>query len=90
MKLSFVRGSALRKVFIKGRKISFMTGELGFTPYTIDLDKIDKIDKKSLRKLDKEYKEDIKESKAIKTEEEAAQSIIKDLRKQGWKVFKKE
>lgn len=86
IKLSFVRGSALRRVFINGRKVSLLTGELGNTPLTIDLDKLDeqkekiketKMDKKELEKLAK-----------LKTEEEIAKDVTKDFRRSGWRAIR--
>jgi len=86
MKLSFVRGSALRRVFIKGRVISFLTGELGNTPLKIDLDKLDE-EKDRLKKMKVDQKEMKKLSKLI-TEEDIAKDITKDFRKSGWRKIK--
>lgn len=86
MKISFVRGGALRRVFIYGRKVSFLTGELGNTPLTIDLDKLDE-QKEKMREMNIDKKELEKLSK-LKTEEELAADIIKDFRKSGWREIK--
>lgn len=83
MKISFVRGSALRRVFIDGRKVSFLTGELGNTPLTIDLDKLDE-QKEKIKEMNVDKKELEKLSK-LKTEEEIANDITKDFRKSGWR-----
>jgi len=83
MKISFTRGSALRRVFINGRKISFLTGELGNTPLTIDLDKLEE-QKDSIKKM-KVDKKFMKELSQLITEEEIAKDIINDFRKSGWR-----
>lgn len=82
--LVFFRGNGLRRVFIDGRKISFLTAELGFTPLTIDLDKLDeekdKIDK---MKLDKKV---LKELSNLKTEEDLIRDVVKDFERSGWRL----
>lgn len=86
IKLSFVRGSALRRVFIDGRKVSLLTGELGNTPLTIDLNKLDE-QKDKIKEMNMDKKELEKLSK-LKTEEEIAKDITKDFRKSGWRKIK--
>lgn len=90
MKLSFVRGGALRKVLIKDRKISIMTGELGFEPFTIDLDKIEELENnKAYEHLTDEDKEMIREIAKLGSNKDITKDIIKDFQKTGWRLFKK-
>ena len=87
-KLSFVRGSSLRKVFIDGRKISLMAQETGFTPISMDLDKID--EKEIKKKMGKDGLKFIKEIALLNTEEEMAKDIIRDFQETGWRCIKRE
>ena len=82
--MNFMVGGAIRKVVVKGRKISFLTAELSFVPYIIDLDKLDK-EKEKIKemKMDKKL---IKELALLKTEKDLANDIIKDWKKQGWRL----
>ncbi len=84
--ISFTRGAALRRVFINGRVISFLTAELNNVPLKIDLDKLeeskDKLDK---MEVDKEF---LKELANLKTEEDIALDIQYDFEKSGWKRFR--
>lgn len=86
IELVFFRGNGLRRVFIDGRKISFLTAELGFTPLTIDLDKLDqekdKIDK---MKLDAKTLEELSN---LKTEKNLIRDVVKDFEKSGWRLRK--
>ncbi len=85
IKLSFIRGSALRRVFIDGRKISFLTGELNNVPMTIDLDKLDEQkDKIKKMKLDKKELEVLSK---LKTEEDIAADIDYDFKQSGWRMI---
>ncbi len=86
IKISFVRGSALRRVFIDGRKISFLIAELNHVPLTIDLDKLDK-EKDKIKKM-KLDKKDLRELSKLKTEEDMAADINYDFRKSGWRILK--
>lgn len=84
--LNFTRGAALRRVFIKGRVVSFMTGELGNTPLTIDLDKLDQ-EKDKIKRMKMDVNE-MKELSKLKTEEDMAEDIINDFKKTGWTLIK--
>ena len=86
IKLSFVRGSALRRVFINGRKVSLLTGELGNTPLTIDLDKLDE-QKDKIKEMNMDKKE-LEKLVKLKTEEEIAKDITKDFRISGWRSIR--
>ncbi len=81
--ISFTRGSALRRVFINRRQISFLTAELNNVPLKIDLDKLEeekeKIDKMN---VDPDLLEELAQ---LKTEEEIALDIITDFEKAGWR-----
>ena len=88
IQLAFIRGSGLRKVIIKGREIAFILPELNNVPLVLNLDKLE------------EHKEDIKQMKIDKetldelmqlvTEEDLANDIMKDLKRTGWRVLKKD
>ena len=81
----FGAGSQIRKVLIKGKKISMMTGETGFTPMVMDLEKLtpEQIEK---MKLDQQF---MKELKLLKNENDMARDIIRDFNKTGWRVIKR-
>ena len=79
MELVFIRGSSIRRVFIRDRKISFIIPENGFVPIEIDLDKLNKKDFKG--KFDTEFAELSK----LKTEEDMVRDITRDFQKQGWR-----
>ncbi len=83
IQISFIRGSALRRVFINGRVISLLAGELNNVPLKIDLDKLDKQkDKIEKMKLDKEM---LKDLSRLLTEKEISLDIIHDFEKSGWR-----
>ncbi len=85
--ISFTRGAALRRVFINGRVISFLTGELNNVPLKIDLDKLDEYkDKIKKMKLDMELLKDLAK---LKTEKELSLDVINDFEKSGWRVIRK-
>ena len=88
IKLSFVRGSALRKVFIKGRKLSFLTAELNFEPFTIDLNKLEEKESKKKIKEMKMDKKDLEILSRLKTEKDIAKDVTNDFKLSGWKVIK--
>ena len=81
--ISFTRGSALRRIFINGRIISFLTGELNNVPLKIDLDRLDE-EKEKIEKM-KIDKKILKELSKLQTEEEIALDIIYDFEKSGWR-----
>ena len=82
--LNFMVGGAMRKVVIKGRKVSFLTAELNFVPMSIDLDKLDQ-EKEKIKKM-KIDEEQIKELALLKTERQIADDITKDWKKTGWRL----
>ena len=81
--LSFTRGSALRRVFIKERVITFLVAELNNVPLKIDLDKLDeqkeKVDKMGLDR------QTLEELSKLQTEKEIALDITHDFEKTGWR-----
>lgn len=88
IKLSFVLGSSLRRVIINQKKISLASQETGFTPISIDLDKLD--NNKHFNELDDKGKKLLEECKKLKTEEEIARDIIKDFQGSGWRCIKRD
>lgn len=90
IKLSFVIGGSLRKVYIKDRNISLLSQETGYTPISIDLDKLESKKKSFIKKLGKEGMKLMKEVAELKTEEEMARDIIKDFQNEGWRLIKRE
>ncbi len=82
--MNFMVGGAMRKVVIKRRKISFLTAELSFVPYIIDLDKLDK-EKDKIKKMNMDNKF-IKELALLRTEKDLANDIIKDFKQSGWRL----
>jgi len=89
MELVFAIGGAYRRVFINGRKIGFLTAEIGYTPLVIDLDKLESGENKSELKKIEASKEFLKELRELKTENEIAKDIIKDFQKSGWRLVKR-
>lgn len=87
MELVFITGGAYRKVIIEKRIVSMITPELGFMPYTVDLDKIDKKQMEKV-KLSEEEKKTIRQLAKLKSEEAMAKDIIKDFQKTGWRCIK--
>ena len=83
IQLSFIRGSALRRVFINGRTISLLTGELNNVPLKIDLDKLDE-QKERIEKMELD-EEMLKELSRLQTEKEISLDVIDDFEKSGWK-----
>jgi len=85
--LSFVCGSSLRKVVIKGRVISMMAKETGFVPIVMDLDKLDSNSqkKKITKKLGKDGLKVMREIALLNTEKEMAKDITKDFQSTGWR-----
>lgn len=91
IKLSFVCGSALRKVVIDKRKISMIAKETGFTPIVMDLNKMDvgSHRKKIIKRLGKDGLQVMKEISLLNTEEEMAKDITKDFQRTGWRKISK-
>lgn len=83
IQLSFIRGSALRRVFIKDRTISLLTGELNNVPLKIDLDKLEE-QKERIEKMQFDAKM-LKELSRLQTEKEISLDVIDDFEKSGWK-----
>ena len=91
LRLDFLRGGAIRKVFVDGRKISFLAAELGFQPLEIDLSTLDKKeDELKEMKLNKEELDMIQNLSLLGDEDEIAKDIIKDFKKTGWRYIKRE
>lgn len=86
--LSFVRGGSLRRASINERKISFASQETGFVPMFMDLDKID--EKEIIKKMGRDGLEFIKDIQELKKEDDMAIDIIKDFRRTGWRLIKRE
>lgn len=81
--ISFTRGSALRRVFINKRVISFLAAELNNVPLKIDLDKLEEQeDKIKKMKIDKETLDELAK---LQTEKEISLDIINDFEKSGWR-----
>jgi len=92
IELSFATGSGIRKVIIKDRKLSLITAELGFTPFTLDLDKLEsKQNQKKMEKmkLTNEDKKTMQELAKLGNEKEIAKDIISDFQKSGWRLVKR-
>lgn len=90
LRLDFLRGGAIRKVFINGRKISFIAAELGFQPFEIDLSTLDKKgDELKKMKMNKEELDLIQSLSLLGDEDAIAQDIIKDFKKTGWKYIER-
>ncbi|KKM68574.1 hypothetical protein LCGC14_1459490 [marine sediment metagenome] len=84
MTMNFMVGGAMRKVVVKGRKISFLTPELNFVPLIIDLDKLDEQKERIEKmKMDKKY---IKKLASLTTEKKIANDIAKDFKQSGWRL----
>ncbi len=89
-RLTFITGAGLRRVLINGRKITFMTSELGDVPLEIDLDKLEDEkfkDKISKMKIDEKV---LKQLSLLNTEEELVFDIKKDFQSTGWRLHKNE
>ena len=89
MELVFTMGGGLRKVFVKGRVISFLTAETNYMPLEIDLDKLESPQMQKRLKQMKADKKLMDELRDLKTEEEIAKDITKDFQKTGWRLSKK-
>ncbi len=91
LRLDFLRGGAIRKVFVDGRKISFLAAELGFQPLEIDLGTLDKKeDQLKKMKLNKKELDLIQQLSLLGNEDEIAKDIIKDFKKTGWRYIERE
>lgn len=89
MELVFAVGSAIRRVFIKEREITFLTAEVGNMPLIVNLDKLEEPETQKKIKKAKMNKQDLKELALLQTEEEIAKDITRDFQKSGWRLFKK-
>ncbi len=85
IQLSFTRGSALRRVFIDGRVISFLVAELNNVPLKIDLDKLDLKEMKDKIKKMKLDKKLLRELSKLTTEEDLVNDVTKDFEISGWR-----
>ena len=91
IRLSFVTGSAIRKVFIKKREITLLSAELNFEPLIINLDKIDENNEKFKKiNLTNEQIQEIKKLSLLGNEEAIALDIIKDFQRIGWRLIKRD
>ncbi len=90
IRLTFIAGGGIRKVFIDDRIINFLTAETSFVPLVVDLDNLDKLNSKIKKTLGKEAKKTLQEISLLETEEDIANDIIKDFQKTGWRKIKKE
>ncbi len=82
--MDFMVGGAMRKIVVKGKKVSFLTPELNFVPLIIDLDKLDEQKERIKKmKMDEKY---IKKLASLTTEKEMANDIIKDFKQSGWRL----
>ena len=91
MQLVFATGGSIRRVLIKGRKITYIVPELKFQPLVFDLEKLDEQkDKFTKMKLTNEDVKLIYELALLNDEEAMAKDIIKDFKKTGWRLIKKE
>ena len=88
IKLSFVRGSALRRASINERKISLASQETGFVPMFMDLDNMDH--KEIENKMGRNGLEFMKDLEKLKTEEDLAKDITIDFQRTGWRLIKKD
>ncbi len=86
IQINFTRGAALRRVFINGRVISFLTAELNNVPLKIDLDKLDE-EKEKIEKMGLDS-EELKEIAKLQTEKEMAMDITYDFEKAGWRKIR--
>ena len=91
MKLTFISGSSIRRVFIKDRKITFIVPELKFQPLVFDLNKLDEQkDKFTKMKLSNEDVKLLYGLAFLNDEEAMAKDVISDFKKTGWRLIKKE
>lgn len=89
MKVSFTRGSALRNIVVKNNKVTISAGEMGFVPFTIDLNKLEELENdKAWGSLEKEDQELIRRIAKLGTDKEIVDDIIKDWKKTGWRPMK--
>jgi len=91
IKLVFITGGAIRRVFIKERVITIIAAEISNKPLTVNLDKIDE-QQEDLKKM-KLSEHDIKmihELAELGTEEEMAEDVITDFQKTGWRLIKRD
>jgi len=92
IELVFICGSGIRRVYVKGRVITYIFPELKFTPMTLDLDKLDSEEyqrKIKESKMKQETIDDAKKFSKFATEEEIIADIKKDFQKSGWRLIKK-
>lgn len=85
IKLNFVIGSAIRRVFIKDRVITLLTVENSFVPIEIDLNNLDN-NKSKVEKSLKDNNFNWGDLSNLKSEKEIAEDIIIDFKKSGWRL----
>lgn len=91
IKLTFITGSAIRRVIIKDRIVTLLAAETSNKPVTINLNEIDsQQDKFDKLKLTKEDIKTIRELSKLGSEEEIAKDITNDFQKTGWRLARSE
>lgn len=85
--LTFISGSAVRKVIINEKVISLITPEMHFVPLRIDLNKLNetKEQMKENKGLTEEDFKMISDLSALNSEEALKKDIIKDFQARGWR-----
>ncbi len=86
--LSFVTGSAMRKVYLNGRKISMISQETGFQPISFDLDNINEEEVKE--KMGEDAIKTLREIAKLEDEKSMMEDIKKDFQSTGWRLIKTE
>lgn len=85
IQLTFNVGGGLRKIIIKGRKVSILSAETGFTPFTMDLDKLTP----EVMAKAGDFATLINEASKLKNEKAMQKDIIKDFNEKGWRLVRK-
>ncbi len=89
IELTFVTGSAYRKVVVDKRVVRLLSGELGFVPLTVDLDKLgSKEATKAIKnaKMSDEDKKMMVELAKLGSERAIADDIKRDFQRSGWRL----
>lgn len=91
IKLTFITGSAIRRIIIKDRIVTLIAAETSNQPVTINLDEIDsQKDKFQQMKLSEEDIITIKELSKLGSEDDMAKDIITDFQQTGWRLVRRE
>lgn len=91
IEMSFMRGNASRRIIVKDKSVTYLLAELGYQPYTIDLNKLSEHEglMKKMKVNKKHLKEDLKDAKRLAkkgSEKEIAEDIKENLEKEGWRM----